>query len=77
MNIYMELIGYLGTALILLSMMMTSVLKLRILNLAGSAASMIYAIACRTWPVFFLNISLVLIHIVQLIRLGIKKEEKK
>ena len=75
MNIYLELIGYLGTTLILLSMMMTSVARLRLLNLAGSVASMIYAFACGTWPVFLLNFSLAAIHIVQLIRMGMKKEE--
>lgn len=76
MNIYLELIGYLGTALILLSMMMTSVVRLRLLNLAGSVASMIYAFACATWPVFLLNLSLAVIHVVQLIRLRIQKGEK-
>ena len=76
MNIYVELIGYLGTALILVSMMMTSVLRLRWLNLAGSVASMIYALICGTWPVLVLNLSLAIIHIVQLIRMGVQKGEK-
>ena len=76
MNIYLELFGYLGTALVLLSMMMTSLVRLRWLNLSGSVVSMIYAFACRTWPVFVLNLCLTVINAVQLIRLGMKKEEK-
>ena len=69
MNIYLELFGYLGTALVLISMMMTSLGKLRILNLAGSLISMIYAIAMNTWPVAALNLGLIVINTVQLWRL--------
>ena len=76
MNIYLELFGYLGTALVLLSMMMTSLVRLRWLNFAGSVVSMIYAFICATWPVFVLNLCLAVINIVQLIRLGRNKEDK-
>ena len=75
MNIYLEIFGYLGTALVLVSMLMTGLVPLRLFNLAGCVVSMIYAFACRTWPVFVLNLSLAVIHIVQLIRLARKKEE--
>lgn len=75
MNIYLEILGYLGTALILLSMMMTSVTRLRWLNLCGSVITVIYAFATNTWPVFVLNLSLAGINAVQLFRLRHKKEE--
>ena len=68
MNIYLELFGYLGTALIFLSMMMTNLTKLRLLNMAGSAISVIYAVLSNTWPVVLLNGGLILINTVQLIR---------
>ena len=73
MDLYLELFGYLGTALVLLSMMMTSVVRLRWLNFAGSVVSMLYAFACAAWPVFVLNLCLAVINIVQLIRLGRKE----
>lgn len=69
MNVYWEIIGYLGTALIVASMLMTSVAKLRIVNICGSACSMVYAILCRTWPVVLLNFTLILINVIQLIRM--------
>ena len=75
MDIFLEIFGYIGSGLILLSMMMTSVTRLRWLNLGGSVFSMIYAFACATWPVFVLNLCLAVINSVQLIRLGRKKEE--
>lgn len=69
MNLYLELFGYLGTGLVLLSMMMTSLERLRWINLAGSVVSMLYAIATKTWPVVLLNLGMILINAVQLIRL--------
>lgn len=70
MNIYLELFGYLGTAFVLLSMMMTSVVKLRIFNLTGSIISVIYAYLSGTWPVVVLNFCLALINVAQLRRLS-------
>lgn len=75
MNVVYEIIGYTGTALILLSMMMTSVARLRILNISGSVFSMIYGALCGAWPVFLLNICMIAVNVVQLIRLRKKKEE--
>ena len=69
MNIWLEIFGYIGTALVLLSMMMTSVEKLRWFNLTGSVVSMIYGALCCTWPTAILNLGLAIINIVQIIRL--------
>lgn len=70
MTIYLEIFGYIGTALVLLSMMMTSVMKLRIFNTAGSLISMIYAFLSGAWPVVFLNLGLIIINVYQLLRLN-------
>lgn len=70
MNIYLEIFGYVGTALVLLSMMMTSVVKLRIFNTIGSVISMTYSFLCGAWPVVFLNLGLIIINVYQLVRLG-------
>lgn len=70
MNIYLEIFGYVGTALVLLSMMMTSVVKLRLFNIIGSVISMTYSFLCGAWPVVFLNLGLIIINVCQLVRLG-------
>lgn len=75
MNIYLEVFGYIGSALILLSMMMTSVEKLRWFNIAGSLISLIYGAFCGTWPVVFLNFGIIIINLVQLVRLKRKKDQ--
>lgn len=69
MHIYLELLGYLGTAIVLISMMMTSVVKLRIFNIAGSVINVIYASLSNAWPVVFLNAGLILINAYGLLRL--------
>lgn len=68
MYIWLEIFGYIGTALVIVSMMMTSVLKLRIINMCGGLISMIYAILCNTWPVVVLNASLICINFFQTMR---------
>lgn len=73
MNLYLEIFGYIGTALVLLSMMMTSVVKLRVYNTIGSVISMIYAFLSGAWPVVFLNLGLILINLWQLLRLRGRK----
>ena len=73
MNIFFEIFGYIGSGLILLSMMMTSVEKLRWFNISGSVISMIYGAVMGTWPVVFLNVGTISINVVQIIRLHRKK----
>lgn len=67
-KILYEIIGYAGTILVILSMMMTSVVKLRIVNICGSVLSMTYAIISNTWPIVLMNAALIIINIIQLIR---------
>ena len=69
MNVYLEIFGYVGMALVLVSMMMTSVKWLRILNMSGALICAIYGSLTYTWPTALLNIGLLIIQMVQLIRL--------
>ena len=69
MNVYLEIFGYIGTALVIVSMMMTSVVKLRIINMCGGLISLIYAVCVNTWPVAVLNVCLICINLVQTVRL--------
>lgn len=72
MNFYLDLFGYLGMALVLISMMMTSVKWLRILNMSGAIICAIYGILTKTWPTALLNLGLLFIQAVQLYRLHLK-----
>ncbi len=68
-DLFWEIFGYIGTGLVILSMLMVSVVKLRVINICGSVISMIYAIVSGTYPIVLLNAALVLINLIQLIRM--------
>lgn len=67
--IALELFGYLGSFLVLISMLMTSVVRLRVINLIGSAIFAAYAILIRSYPTALLNGCLVGVNVYQLLRL--------
>lgn len=68
MNIFIEIIGYVGTAVVLASMLMTSMTRLRVINMCGSALSAVYALITGALPVVVLNVALITINTVQLIK---------
>lgn len=65
---YLELFGYIGTALVIISMMMSSVTKLRIINICGSIISAIYSYLGSAWPIVVMNICLIIINVYHLIK---------
>jgi hypothetical protein len=67
-SIYLEIFGYIGTTLVVVSMMMTSITKLRIVNMSGSVISAIYAGICGTWPIVVMNVCLFVINGLHLAR---------
>ena len=66
--ITLEIFGYIGTALVIISMMMTHWVKFRVINMCGGLISLIYAVLCNTWPVAVLNACLICINFVQTVR---------
>lgn len=56
-----ELIGYAGSVIILISLLMKSLLKLRWINLAGSILFSLYGLMIKAWPVFGINAVIVII----------------
>ena len=65
-----ECIGYLGSFLVLVSFLMTSVVKLRIVNTIGSIIFMVYALIIRSYPTALMNLCLVLINLHILWKMG-------
>ncbi len=73
----MEIVGYIGTALVIISMLMTSLTRLRIINMCGAGLSMLYAVTAAAYPVVVLNAALILIQIVQLVLMRRKGTQRK
>jgi len=71
---WLQLLGYAASALIAISLMMRSVVRLRLINLAGAATFSIYGFLIGAYPVGILNMMTASINIIQLIRLRRRKE---
>lgn len=64
-----EWIGYAASAFIVISLMMTSIIKLRIINSIGCLLFVIYGIYVGAYPVVISNAIIVLINIYNLYKL--------
>ncbi len=76
-KILLEIFGYIGTAVVLLSFVMTDIRWMRAVNMIGGFISLIYALAVNNMPVVVLNASLITINGVQLMRLLRKEKESQ
>ena len=69
-----EIIGYLGSALVVASMLMSSVVKLRVINTIGSGIFAAYALIIHSYPTALMNVCLVGINIYNLVKLTQKAQ---
>lgn len=65
----LELLGYFASALIAVSLMMSSILRLRLINLAGAAAFLVYGLLLGAYPVVVLNSITVTVNAFYLVRM--------
>ena len=65
----LEIIGYIGSALVVISMLMSSIVKLRVINTIGSVISAIYAVICGAFPLALMNFCLIIINLINLRKL--------
>lgn len=68
--LWTEWIGYLGSTLIALSMIINNVWRMRWVNLAGVVAFVVYGWLVQAWPVVILNAVIIGADLYYLIRLG-------
>lgn len=72
-----EIIGWAGSVLVVVSLMVPSVRRFRILNLTGSLIATIYNLYFGIWPYAAMNGAIVLINIYWLWRLSRVASEKR
>lgn len=68
-----EWVGYLGSLILLLSYLMRSVNKLRIVGIIGCAVFLVYGWLDESWPVVITNAAIILINLYYLFFLKNKK----
>jgi hypothetical protein len=64
-----ELIGYLASLLVAISLMMSAIVKLRVINLIGSFTFTIYGVLIDAWPVAFMNAFIVFVNLYYLVKI--------
>lgn len=62
-NLYYELLGYTASVLIAVSLMMSAVIKLRIINLLGATSFALYGVLIGSAPVYVMNTAIAVINI--------------
>ncbi len=67
--ILIEIFGYIGSALVVVSMLMSSIVKLRIVNTIGSIVSGTYALIVGAFPLVLMNGCLIIINAYNLFKL--------
>lgn len=73
----LELIGYLASVLVAVSLTMSNIVRLRILNLLGAITFAVYGVLITAWPVAFMNTLIVFINIYYLLQMRNAKEYLK
>ncbi|MBP5284070.1 MAG: YgjV family protein [Treponema sp.] len=74
-SMVLELIGYTGSALVIISMLMTSIVKLRIINSIGSTIFCGYALCIHSYPTAAMQLCLIAINLISLYKLRFAKKE--
>ncbi|MCB0282717.1 MAG: hypothetical protein H6627_04750 [Calditrichae bacterium] len=71
---FLEIIGYCGSALIALSLMMKSMVRLRWINLLGASTFATYGFLIGAYPVLALNSFITMIDVIYLFQIYYKKD---
>ncbi len=74
MHHWLEILGYVASVIVLISILMNSILRLRVINLIGSALFSLYGFLIGSIPVAFVNGSIALINIYYLTKMFLEKE---
>ena len=62
-QLVLEIVGYVASVLVAVSLMMSSILGLRLINLVGSAAFVVYGALIGAYPVAVVNLLIVFINL--------------
>lgn len=74
-QLLIEILGYVGSFLVVFSMLMSSVVKLRVINTIGSIFSGTYALICGAYPLVLMNACLIIINVYNVYKL-LKSEQE-
>ena len=65
----MEMLGWAGSALLIVSLLQTRVLRLRVLNTVAAVALVLFNALIEVWPMVAMNLAIIAINTYQIVRL--------
>ena len=71
MDVWIEIFGWIGSALLIASLLQGRMLRLRVINSVASAMLVLYNVLVETWPMVAMNAAVIVInvwHIVKIVR---------
>jgi len=71
---YFQIVGYAGSVLVAVSLMMSNIVRLRWINLFGAGTFAAYGLLINAYPVFALNGFIVLVDLFYLIKISRQKD---
>ncbi|SDZ63749.1 inner membrane protein [Evansella caseinilytica] len=74
---WLEWLGYLASLIVLISLLMSSIIKLRWINLIGSSIFSLYGFLIGALPVGLMNLGIALINVYYLVKIYSAKESKE
>ncbi|TXT64058.1 MAG: hypothetical protein BAJALOKI1v1_620009 [Promethearchaeota archaeon] len=72
--LWIEIIGYVGSIFVAISLMMKNILKLRIINMLGALFFMTYSLILMTYPIFIVNLIICIVDLYYVYTLLTKEE---
>ncbi|GEL94107.1 YgjV family protein [Cellulomonas composti] len=66
---WFEVFGWIGSVLVIVSLMVAKVMRFRVLNLTGAAIATVYNAAIGVWPFAVMNFAISIIDVVWIVRL--------
>ena len=66
---WVEVLGWAGSVLLIISLLQTRVLRLRLLNTVAAVVLIVFNALISVWPMVAMNVAIVVINMVQIVRL--------
>ena len=65
---WIEIIGVLGSILVLVSFLMKDIIVIRLINISGSVVFIVYGILIGAFATWFVNAALIVVHVIYIIK---------
>ncbi len=67
--LWVEILGWAGSVLLIVSLLQTRVLRLRVLNTVAAGVLVLFNALIGVWPMVAMNVAIIAINVIQIVRL--------